>query len=198
MQTVFAIAGSLRRDSYNRSLLRAARELAPPGMAIVLDDQLASIPPFDEDLERAAAGGPEPVRALRGQVASADGVLIATPEYNHSFPGVLKNAIDWLSRPAPQEVLAGKPVAVVGASGGPWGTRLAQSALRQVLYATESAVLPKPALFVKDAGRLFDVAGRLVDRATRERLEALLAAFASWIDVLSTSGMGGTSRASRS
>ena len=74
MQTVFAIAGSLRRDSYNRSLLRAARELAPPGMAIVLDDQLASIPPFDEDLERAAAGGPEPVRALRGQVASADGV----------------------------------------------------------------------------------------------------------------------------
>jgi chromate reductase, NAD(P)H dehydrogenase (quinone) len=198
MQTVLAISGSLRRDSYNRSLLRAARDLVPPGMTIVLDDQLASIPPFDEDLERIAAGGPEPVRQLRRKVAAADGVLIATPEYNHSFPGVLKNAIDWLSRPTPEEVLAGKPVAVVGASGGAWGTRLAQSALRQVLYATESIVLPKPALFVRNAGRLFDGAGTLVDQATRERLAAVLLAFAGWIDVLSTSGTGGTSRASRS
>jgi chromate reductase len=198
MTAVLAIAGSLRRDSYNRSLLRAATELSPPGMRILLDEELASIPPFDEDLERTTAGGPEPVRELRQKTSAADGLLIATPEYNHSFPGVLKNAIDWLSRPAPEEVLAGKPVAVIGASGGPWGTRLAQGALRQVLYATGSVVLPSPALFVKDAGRLFDGAGKLVDQATRERLEAVLLAFADWIDVLSTSGTGGTSRASRS
>ncbi|MFL5309653.1 MAG: NADPH-dependent FMN reductase [Myxococcales bacterium] len=184
MQTVLGIAGSLRRDSYNRSLLRAARDLVPSGMTIDLDDQLGSIPPFDEDLEGTGSGGPDPVRRLRQKVAAADGVLIATPEYNHSFPGVLKNAIDWLSRPAPEEVLAGKPVAVIGASGGSWGTRLAQSGLRQVLYATESIVLPKPALFVRDAGRLFDVAGRLVDQGTRERLEAVLVSFSRWIDVV--------------
>ena len=182
MKTVLGIAGSLRRSSYNRSLLRAAKETAPEGMAILLED-LAPIPLFDEDLESATGGGPEPVRRLRDRVASADGLLIATPEYNHSFPGVLKNAIDWLSRPAPEEVLAGKPIAVIGASGGPWGTRLAQGALRQVLYATESLVMPNPALFVREAGRLFD-GERLVDQPTRERLEKLLAAFDRWIQVV--------------
>src|SRR5437868_12684797 len=160
---LLAVPGSLRKHSYNRLLLQAAAELGSDDVSIVRYDELGSLPLFDEDLEKATGGGPEPVRRLRDQVASADGLLIATPEYNHSFPGVLKNAIDWLSRPAPEEVLAGKPIAVIGASGGPWGTRLAQGALRQVLYATESLVMPNPALFVREAGRLFD-GERLVDQ----------------------------------
>ncbi len=188
MKTVLGIAGSLRRGSYNRSLLRAAGELAPPGLTISVHEGLASIPPFDEDLEAATAGGPEAVQTLRGQIASADALLIATPEYNHSLPGVLKNAIDWVSRPGPHEVLAGKPIAVIGASGGPWGTRLAQAALRQVLYATGSLVLPAPALFVANAKRLFDESGKLVDGSVRERLSSLLAALSSWTDLVNAGG----------
>ena len=182
MKKVLAIAGSLRKHSYNSSLLLAAVELAPEGMSVVVYDALGSIPLFDEDLEKATGGGPEPVRRLREQVESADGLLISTPEYNHSIPGVLKNVIDWLSRPAPREVLAGKPVAVIGASGGPSGTRLAQAALRQVLYATECLVLPGVALYAREAGKLFDGERRLVDVATRDRLRVILSAFAVWID----------------
>jgi chromate reductase, NAD(P)H dehydrogenase (quinone) len=182
LKTVLAIAGSLRQGSYNRLLLRAGAAVAPPGMTVVLQEGLGSIPLFDADLEGATGGGPVSVRHLRRQVASADGLLIATPEYNHSLPGLLKNAIDWLSRPAPDEVLAGKPVAVVGASGGPSGTRLAQAALRQVLYATESLVLPSPSLFARDASRLFDESGSLVDAPTRDRLASILAALGLFID----------------
>jgi chromate reductase len=178
---VLALCGSLRRRSYNRAMLVAAGECAPAGMAVELYDALAAVPLFDEDLEGATGGGPEAVRRLRASVAAADGLLIATPEYNQSIPGVLKNAIDWLSRPGPEEVLVGKAVAVIGASGGPWGTRLAQTALRGVLYATESRVLPAPALFVREAAGLMDDAGRLVHARTRERLAALLAAFGVWI-----------------
>jgi chromate reductase len=178
---VLAVAGSLRRDSLNRRLLAAAAGCAPPGMQLAVYDGLGSIPLFSEDLEAETGGGPEPVRRLRREVGAADGLLIATPEYNQSIPGVLKNALDWLSRPAPEEVLAGKPVAVVGATVGSWGTRLAQAALRQVLTATESLVLPAPALFVRSAETLFDDAGRLRDPRTREALERLLAAFAGWI-----------------
>jgi chromate reductase len=154
-------------------------------MTVELYETLAPIPGFDADLERATGVGPEPVQRLRMRVKAADGLLIATPEYNHSIPGVLKNALDWLSRPAPEEVLAGKPVAIVGASSGSWGTRLAQAALRQVLYATESLVLPAPALLVRDAAALFDPDGRLVDQGNRERLSALLSAFARWIGTVS-------------
>lgn len=175
---VLALAGSLRRESWNRRLLEAAAECAPAELAVTVDDGLGSIPLFSEDLE--AGDGPEPVRHLRRAVAEADGLLIATPEYNHSLPGVLKNAIDWLSRPA-DPVLAGKPVAVIGVTSGLWGTRLAQSALRQVLYATESAVLPAPAFYLRDAATAFDAAGRLADERAREQLSALLAAFAGWI-----------------
>jgi chromate reductase len=185
IMSILALSGSVRRGSYNRMLLNAAAEDVLAGVTVLIYDELSSIPPFNEDLEVATDGGPNVVRRLRRQVASADGLLVATPEYNHSIPGVLKNAIDWLSRPGPEEVLVGKPVAVIGASSGRWGTRLAQSALRQVLYATESLVLVKPAMFVRDAGRLFDGAGRLVDQPTRNEMEAVLAAFADWIHLVS-------------
>lgn len=182
-RTVLALAGSLRRGSYNRRLLEAATELAPQGMVLAIEDELKVLPFFDEDLERETGGGPDAVRRLRRRVAAADGLLVATPEYNHSLPGVLKNAIDWLSRPAPDEVLAGKPVAILGATQGAWGTRLAQATLRQVFTATESRVLPSPALYLRDAARLFDDDGRLVDASTRARLGALLAAFSDWMDL---------------
>jgi chromate reductase len=181
---ILAICGSTRAGSMNRRLLDAAAELAPASMLLRICEPLDSIPLFSEDREHAGAPGFGAVQRLREQVARADGVLIATPEYNQSIPGVLKNAIDWLSRPLPDEVLIGKPVAVIGASGGRWGTRLAQAALRQVLYATESPVLPRPALFVREAAALFDAQGRLVDATTRESLAELLVAFARWIELL--------------
>lgn len=174
---VLAIAGSLRRDSYNRLLIRAAIENAPRGMQIRTFDDLGDIPLFNEDLEPAAPGS---VAQLRRSVRSSDGLLIATPEYNWGIPGVLKNAIDWLSRP-PDQVLIAKPVALIGASAGRWGTRLAQAALRQVLTATESSVMPAPAMFVRDAAAAFDGAGRIVDPAVRAQLEQVLAAFAGWL-----------------
>jgi chromate reductase, NAD(P)H dehydrogenase (quinone) len=179
---VLGIAGSLRGGSYNRRLLQAAAEAAPPGMTLAIYERLAAVPLFDEDLEQSAEGGPEPVRHLRAAVAAADALLIATPEYNWSIPGVLKNAIDWLSRAAPDEVLAGKPIAVIGASAGQWGTRLAQSHLRQVLAATESVVMPAPALFIGKAERAFDVHGKLVDASAHDALAALLRRFAAWIE----------------
>ncbi len=177
---VLALPGSLRRSSRNRSLLIAAAQCAPAAMTVNLFDDLASVPLFSEDLE-GEQYLPAPVRRLRRAVASADGVLIATPEYNQSIPGVLKNALDWLSR---SDELADKPVAVTGATTGPWGTRPAQAAVRHVLHATGSLILPGPALYVRDSERLFDGAGRLVDRPTRDALAELLAAFARWIEAM--------------
>ena len=182
---ILALPGSLRRNGYNRRLLEAAAQVAPTGLRVEVYDALADIPLFDEDLEFATHGGPDGVRSLRSAVAASDGILIATPEYNQSLPGVLKNAIDWLSRPAPDEVLAGKPVAITGASAGRWGTRLAQAALRQVLAATESQVMPAPMLFVRDAAQLFDGDNGLSDAATLQLLQALLQAFLSWIERVS-------------
>lgn len=181
---VLAIAGSLRVGSWNLRLLEAAAECAPAGMTVSVYYDLASIPMFNEDLERQTDGGPDAVRQLRREVASFDGLLIATPEYNQSIPGVLKNTIDWLSRATPDEVLAGKPIAIIGATMGRWGTRLAQHALRQTLCATESLVMPAPALFIMDAAQLFDDAGRLIDIPTRKSLQAVLDSFANWIDLV--------------
>jgi chromate reductase len=182
---ILGIPGSLRRRSFNRALLEAAARCAPAATRVDVYDRLTDIPPFSEDLETDTGGTPEPVGALRRLVRAADGIVIATPEYNHSIPGVLKNAIDWLSRPDADHALRGKPMAVIGASAGSWGTRLAQAALRQVLYATESPVLPAPALFVRDAERLFDDAGQLIDSRTEQQLHSLLVAFAAWIPLLS-------------
>ena len=178
---ILALAGSLRRGSFNRHLLDAAAARAPAALQIEVYDGLGDLPMFDEDLEADAAGLPAPVRRLRAALDRADGLLLATPEYNHSFPAVLKNAIDWLSRPAPGVPLAHKPVALVGATRGRWGTRLAQAALRQVLFATESLVLPQPALYLASAERAFDAQGVLADAALGADLDALLQAFDAWI-----------------
>jgi len=173
---VVAIAGSLRRDSLNRRLVEAAADCAPDGIEVRVYRGLGELPPFNQDLETGAfAAGP--VRELCEQVAAAHGLLIATPEYNHSVPGVLKNAIDWLSRPSSGEVLVGKPVAVVGASAGRWGTRLAQAALRQALFATESLVVG-PALYLAQTDASFDSSGRLTDEAARSALRQILQALA--------------------
>lgn len=183
VRRVLAIAGSLRNDSWNRRLLEAAARHAPPGLRIEVATALQDVPVFNEDLER--GGGPATVRALRERVREADGLLIATPEYNQSIPGVLKNLIDWLSRAAPDEPLAGKPVAIVGATGGRWGTRLAQQALRHTLAATESLVMPAPALYLRDVASLFDGDGTLADAETAAALRKVLDAFAQWIDRVS-------------
>ncbi|MEO7064880.1 MAG: NADPH-dependent FMN reductase [Dokdonella sp.] len=179
---ILAIPGSLRSHSYNRHLLEAGSRCAPAGMQVHIYDALGEVPMFDEDLEAATHGGPEAVFQLRAAVDAADGLLIATPEYNQSFPGVLKNAIEWLSRSAPEEVLVGKPIAITGASSGRWGTRLAQAALRHTLAATESIVMPAPMLFVGNAESLFDTEGHLQDVSTLSSLRAFMSAFGQWIE----------------
>lgn len=179
---VLAIAGSLRRGSWNRQLLEAARVHAPPEVIVQLHDTLGNLPLFDEDVEAATRGGGPEVERLCAAVHAADALLIATPEYNQSIPGVLKNAIDWLSRPRPEtglEVLSRKPVAVVGATTGPWGTRVAQSHLRHVLGVTGAFVLPD-ALYLSAAASRFAGSGEL-EAETRRRLGALLVGFEQWI-----------------
>jgi len=179
---VLAIPGSLRRESYNRSLAAAAASLTPPNMSITVYESLGTIPVFNEDLENPPPAG---VARLREAVASSDGLLIATPEYNQSLPGVVKNVIDWLSRSDGPEGLAGKPVAVIGVTSGPWGTRLAQTQLRQVLTSTQALVLSQPTLFLRDASTLFDHERKLVDSTTRQRLEELLVSFDHWTRLVS-------------
>ncbi|HEY0931298.1 MAG TPA: NADPH-dependent FMN reductase [Gemmatimonas sp.] len=183
---VCAIAGSLRQASYNRALLRAAQELAPAGMEIRIFDRVGELPLFDQDLE--VQGDPEPVVAMRQAIAEADALLIATPEYNHGVPGVLKNAIDWASRPPRGAVLAGKPTAILGASPGVTGTARAQSQLRQSLVFTDTPVLPQPEILVYRAHEKFDAAGRLTDEKTREFVGKLLSGLASWTRRLGSEG----------
>jgi chromate reductase len=175
---VCGIAGSLRRQSYNRALLRAAQELAPDGTEVRIFDRLGELPLYDADLE--AQGDPESVRALKGAIAEADALLIATPEYNHGVPGVLKNAIDWASRPPRGSVLRGKPAAIFGASPGITGTARAQSQLRLSFVFTETAALLQPEILVYRAAEKFDADGRLTDEKTREYVGKLLVALADW------------------
>lgn len=176
---VLGISGSLRRGSFNTALLRAAAEIAESQelpLRIEIAD-LRPIPLYDEDLR--AAGVPEPVEKLRAAVAAADAVLFATPEYNYSVPGVLKNAIDWVSRP-PSQPFAGKPFAVMGASGGPSGTMRMQYHLRQIAVFLDMHALNKPEVFVRNAKDVFDADGRLTDDATRKVVAEQLAALAAW------------------
>jgi chromate reductase, NAD(P)H dehydrogenase (quinone) len=175
---VCGIAGSLRRGSYNRALLRSARELAPEDMAIRIFDGMAEIPLYNADLE--AEGEPESVQALKRAIDEADALLIATPEYNHGVPGVLKNAIDWASRPPRGSVLAGKPTAIFGASPGITGTARAQSQLRQAFVFTNTPALPQPEILVYRANEKFDDEGRLTHDKTREFVGLLLRELRDW------------------
>jgi chromate reductase, NAD(P)H dehydrogenase (quinone) len=175
--TFLGIAGSLRRRSYNRGLIRAAVELAPSGITVVPYD-LADVPLYNGDVE--AEGDPEPVARFKRAIAAADGLLIATPEYNHCIPGVLKNAIDWASRPARQSVLSGRPVAVMGASTGRGATARAQAHLRDGLAYTNGFVLPLPEVLVGQAAERFDDEINLTDPHTRENIVDLLKSFAAW------------------
>jgi chromate reductase len=175
---VCGIAGSLRRGSYNRALLRAARELAPDDMDVRIFDRVGELPLFDQDVE--AAGDPEPVQALKRAIGEADALLVATPEYNHGVPGVLKNAVDWASRPPLGAVLAGKPTAILGASPGVTGTARAQAQLRQAFVFTDTPVLPQPEILVYRANEKFDAEGRLTDEKTREFVGRLLRQLADW------------------
>lgn len=170
---LLGFAGSLRSASYNRGLLRAAVELAPPGVEIESFD-LRSIPLFDEDVE--AEGDPEPVVAFKRAIGSAEGLVLACPEYNHGITGVLKNAIDWASRPPGEPSIGGKLVALMGATPGGFGTVRSQIQVRQALLGAGARPLDRPQLHVARARERFDDAGNLVDDETREKVEALVAA----------------------
>ena len=171
---VVAFAGSLRRGSYNRALLREAKELAPPMLHIVIHE-LDGIPLYNDDIE--AAGAPPSVVQLRRAVRESDALLIATPEYNHGVPGVLKNTIDWLSRPLRDNALNGKVAALIGASPGLTGTARGQAQLRQALGATNTYALLQPEVLVARAHEKFDADGRLTDQATRDVLATFLQRF---------------------
>lgn len=175
---ILGIAGSLRQASYNRALLRAAVELAPPGMTIDIFD-LSAVPLYNGDLE--AEGDPPGVGALKQGIADADGVLMATPEYNHGVPAVMKNAVDWASRPPREAPLGGKPVGLIGASPGMTGTARGQSQLRQAFEFTNSFCMPQPELLVFKAHEKFDADGHLADQATAQYLSRYLIAFAAWV-----------------
>lgn len=174
---VLGIAGSLRKGSYNRGLLRAAATLLPPGMTLETAE-IGAIPPYDGDVQE--KGFPEAVTALGSRIAAADALLIATPEYNYSVPGVLKNAIDWLSRLPAGGPLKGKPAAIMGASRGMGGTIRSQLHLRQVALGIDMMVMPRPEVFVAVAQEKFDAGGELTDARTREAIARLLAALHAW------------------
>jgi chromate reductase len=175
---VIGIAGSLRTASFNRALLSAARELAPPELIIEVGE-LKDLPLFNEDLE--SNGVPAAVGALRSAVRRADGLLLVTPEYNHGVPGVLKNAVDWLSQPLRQSALEGKPTALMGASTGLAGTARSQSQLRQAFVLTNSPVMQQPEVLVARAHEKFDAMGRLTDQPTRQFVSAFLTRLAQWL-----------------
>ncbi len=175
---VLGIAGSLRQGSYNQALLRAALELAPEGMEIRIFEGLDRIPPYNEDVR--ARGEPESVVALKEAIRQADALLIATPEYNGSVPGVLKNALDWASRPPDASPLDGKPVAIMGASTGNFGTLRAQMHLRQICQITNMRPLNRPEVLVARAAEKFDPQGHLTDETARYLLRLLLEALMDW------------------
>jgi chromate reductase len=180
---ILGVAGSLRAGSYNRGLLRAAAELAPAGMEITTFE-LGPIPMYNGDVE--ALGIPEPVQALKNAIREANGLLIATPEYNYGVPAVLKNAIDWASRPPKDSALVGKPAALMGATPGMAGTIRAQLQLRQSFVFTRTLAMLQPEVTVARAHEKFDDQGNLADEATRAVLAKMLEAFAAWIRLTSS------------
>jgi chromate reductase len=176
-ERIVGFAGSLRRGSYNRALIQAAQELAPDGMTVE-PIEIGELPFYNADVE--AEGDPASVAAFKAALQQADGILIATPEYNDGIPAVLGNAIDWGSRLPGRSPLQGKPVAIMGASPSQIGTARAQLHLRQILGHAQARVLPPPELLVAKAHERFDGL-RLKDEGTRKVLTALLERFSRWI-----------------
>lgn len=187
MTTIVGISGSARKGSYNSALLKAARELAPPGCELELAS-IEGIPLYNGDFE-AAQGIPESVSSLKEQIAAADGILIATPEYNNSIPGVLKNAIDWLSRPPADipRVFRNRAVAIIGATPGGAGTRLAQTAWLPVFRALGMHAWFGAHLYVASARKAFNESGDLIDEDIKERLRSYIANFAEFAAIADTS-----------
>ncbi|HTV18936.1 MAG TPA: NADPH-dependent FMN reductase [Polyangiaceae bacterium] len=181
MATIIGISGSLRKASFNAALLRSAVELAPPELTIEVGS-IRDIPLYDGDVE-AASGIPAPVAALKDRVAAAAGLLLVTPEYNASIPGVFKNAIDWLSRPNSDiaRVFGTKPVGVIGATPGPAGTRLSQTAWLPVLRQLGTQPWFGKSLFLANAGQAFDESGKLTDPKLQQLLRDYLAGFAKFV-----------------
>ncbi len=173
---VLGIPGSLRKNSYNRAALVAAQELLPDGMELDIFD-LDGLPGFNEELEQ---DPPAKVVELKQRILAADAILFATPEYNYSIPGVLKNAIDWASRPYGQSAWNGKPAAIMGVSVGTLGTARAQYHLRQVMVFLNMFPLNQPEVMIGHATQRFDEQGNLTDEATREHVRKQLAALADW------------------
>jgi NAD(P)H-dependent FMN reductase len=181
MNTIIGLSGSLRRASYNTALLRTAAELAPAGCTVDIDS-IRDIPLYDGDLE-AEQGIPKPVTALKDRIAAADGLLLVTPEYNNSIPGVFKNAIDWLSRPASDivRVFGNKPVGLIGATPGRMGTTFSQTAWLPVLRTLGTRPFFGKILYVSGAGKIFDAQGHLMDNDLRERVRAYIEQFAAFV-----------------
>jgi chromate reductase len=173
---ILGIAGSLRKASYNRAALRAAQRLVPDG-ATLDTFELDGIPGFNEDEERTP---PAPVVALKARVRAADAILFVTPEYNYSVPGVLKNAIDWASRPYGDSAWSGKPVAVMGASVGLFGTARAQYHLRQTFVFLNMLPVNQPEVMLGNAATRFDADGNLTDATSRDLIRQLLTNLVAW------------------
>lgn len=181
---ILGIAGSLRKESFNRGALRAAQELAPEGVEIEIFD-LDGIPGFNQDQEREP---PAIVAEFKKKIREADAILFSTPEYNYSIPGVLKNAIDWASRPYGDSAWDGKPAAIMGASGGNIATARAQYDLRKSMVFLNMFPINKPEVMIGGAGDKFDAEGNLTDENTREFIRQMLASLAEWTRKLSGSG----------
>lgn len=179
--SVVAFAGSLRRGSYNRALAAAVRDLAPRSLAVTVHE-IDGIPLYNMDLERAAF--PAAVTRLKDALRAADGTIIVTPEHNFSLSGVLKNTIDWISRPSGDAPLGGKPIGIMGATSGVTGTARAQMHLRTILVNLNAVVMPQPAVLIARAQDKFDAGGGLTDEETRERVRRFLDAFARWIALI--------------
>lgn len=174
--TILGFAGSLRKNSYNKSLLRAAMELVPKDAKLEIFD-LEGIPPFNQDFETRP---PEKVKEFKAKIRAADAILIATPEYNYSIPGVLKNAIDWASRPYGDNAFEDEPVAIIGASGGMIGSARAQYHLRQTFFFLNMHPINKPEVIVTFASEKIDEKGRVTDEKTREKIKELLESLVAW------------------